>query len=196
MPLRNGEHGYGFVSKALHWGTLALMSAQFTIGYGMDAEDDRADDVLDAHEDACESENDASEERCEEAVDAREDALKDDDYSVFDGSFDGSFDLVDLHVVLGLTILALAVARTAWRIGTPLPPWDERLNPFDRRVAHATEITLIATQYVVPLSGLWLIASSDDSVLPLHIVGHAVFYAALVLHVGLVLRRGLLARLL
>jgi len=192
MPLRNGEHGYGFVSKALHWGTLALMSAQFTIGYGMDAEDDRADDVLDAHEDACESENDASEERCEEAVDAREDALKDDDYSVFDGSFD----LVDLHVVLGLTILALAVARTAWRIGTPLPPWDERLNPFDRRVAHATEITLIATQYVVPLSGLWLIASSDDSVLPLHIVGHAVFYAALVLHVGLVLRRGLLARLL
>lgn len=195
MPLRNGEHGYGLVTKALHWGTLALMATQFTIGYGMDADApvDRADDVLDAREDACESENDAAEERCEEAIDRQEDALKDDgDYAVFDGSWD----LVDLHVLLGLVILGLAVARTVWRIAVPLPPWDERLGAVDRKVAHATEIALIATQYVIPLSGLWLILSSDDSVLPLHIVGHAVFFGALVLHVGLVVRRGLVARML
>ena len=170
------------------------MAGQFTIGYGMEADSavDRADDRLDSQDKACESENDAAEERCEEAVDRQEDANKEDDYAVFEGDFD----LVDLHVVLGLLILALAIARTAWRIGTPLPPWDDRLTPLDRKLAHGTEVTLIATQYVIPLSGLWLIASSDDSVLPLHIVGHAVFFAALVLHVGLVVRRGLLARML
>ena len=195
MPLRNGEHGYGLITKALHWGALALMAAQFTIGYGMDADAsvNRADDVLDAREDACESEDDAAEERCEEAIHRQEDALKDErDYAVLDGSWD----LVDVHVLLGLAILALAIARTAWRITTPLPPWDARLSAVDRTVAHATEVTLIATQYVIPLSGLWLVLSSDDSMLPLHIIGHAVFFGVLVLHVGLVVRRGLLARLL
>jgi cytochrome b561 len=194
MPLRNGEHGYGLVTKTVHWGTLLLMSAQFTIGYGMDAdaEADRADDALDAREDACESEDDAAEDRCEESVDAREDALEDDDYSVFDGSFD----LVDLHVVLGVLILGLAVVRTAWRVGTPLPPWDPRLTSFDRRLANTTELVLIATTYVIPLSGIWLIASGDDSVLPLHIAGHITFFVAVAVHLGLVLRRGLLARML
>ena len=78
MPLRNGDHGYGLVTKAFHWGTLALMAAQFTIGYGMDADAavDRADDRVNAQDEACESENDAAEERCEEAVDRQEDALK------------------------------------------------------------------------------------------------------------------------
>ena len=194
MPLRNGEHGYGLASKTLHWGTLALMAVQFTVGYTMDAdaESDAADDRMDAREDACESENDAAEERCEGAVDRQEDRVKDEDYTVFDGGFDA----VDLHVVLGLTILALAVLRTVWRIGTPLPPWDERLTPLDRRVAHATEVTLIAAQYVIPLTGLWLVLPSDDSVLPLHVVGHLAFFVALAVHVGLVLRRGLLARML
>ena len=194
MPLRNGEHGYGLVTKTLHWGTLALMAVQFTVGYTMDAdaETDRADDRLDAREDACESENDAAEDRCEDAVDRQEDAVKDDDYSVFDGGFDP----VDLHVVLGLSILALAILRTLWRIGTPLPPWDERLTPLDRRLANATEITLIAATYVIPLSGLWLVLAGDDSVLPLHVAAHLAFFVALLVHVGLVLRRRLLARML
>ncbi len=194
MPLRNGEHGYGLVTKSLHWVTLLLMAGQFTIGYGMEADAavDRVDDRLDSQDEACESESDVAEERCEEAVDRQEDALKDDDYAVFDGDLG----LIDLHVLLGLVILGLAVARTVWRTTTPLPPWDDRLNPVDRKVAHATEVTLIATQYVVPLSGIWLVLASDDSVLPLHITGHLVFFAALAVHIGLVLRRGLLARML
>ncbi|HET9422644.1 MAG TPA: cytochrome b/b6 domain-containing protein [Nocardioides sp.] len=194
MPLRNGEHGYGLVTKTVHWGSLALMAVQFTVGYTMDADagTDAADDRLDAREDRCESENDAAEERCDDAVDRQEDALEDEEYSVFDGSFDA----LDLHVVLGLTILALAVLRTLWRIGTPLPPWAERLTPLDRRLAHATEVALITTQYVLPLSGLWLVLSNDDSMLPLHVVGHVTFFVALAVHVGLVLRRGLLTRML
>ena len=193
MPLRNGEHGYGLVTKTLHWGTLAVMAVQFTVGYTMeaDAETDRADDRLDTREEGCEAENDVAEDRCEEAVDRQEDAVKDHDYSVFDGGFDA----VDLHVVLGLTILALAIVRTLWRIGTPLPPWDERLTHLERRVATATEITLIAATYVIPLSGLWLVLAGDGSVLPLHVAGHIAFFVALAVHVGLVLRRGLLARM-
>ena len=134
------------------------------------------------------------EERCEDAVDRQEDALKDEgDYAVFDGSWDR----VDLHVLLGLAILALAIARTAWRITTPLPPWDARLSAVDRKVAHATEGDPDRHAVRHPaLSGLWLVLSSDDSVLPLHIAGHCAFFGALAVHVGLVLRRGLLARLL
>lgn len=194
MPLRNGDHGYGLVTKTLHWATVLAMAVQFTIGYGMDAdaEVDRADEELDAREDACESEDDAAEERCEEAVERQEEALEDGDYAIFDGTFD----LIDLHVVLGLVILTLALARTAWRIGTPLPPWDHRLTPTDRKVEHAAEVILIGAQYVIPLSGLWLVIASDDSVLPLHVAGHVAFYVALAVHVALILRRGLIARML
>ena len=194
MPLRNGEHGYGLVSRTLHWATLLVMAVQFTIGYGMEADAgvDRVDDALDAREDACESEDDAAEERCEESVDAREDAAKDSDYAVFEGDLG----LVDLHVVLGLLVLALAVVRTAWRLGTPLPPWDERLTPVDRRLEHAAEVVLLTSQYVIPLSGLWLVLADDDAVLPLHVAGHVAFFAGLLLHLGIVLRRGTLRRML
>ena len=194
MPLCNGDHGYGWMTKALHWGTVGAMAIQFTVGYRMDADagTDRADERLDAREDACESEDDAAEERCEEALDRQEDVVEEDAYAVLDGSFD----VVDLHVVLGLVILALAVVRTVWRVTTPLPPWDERLAALDRRVANATERVLIATQFVIPLSGLWLVLADDDSVLPLHVAGHVAFFVALVVHVGLTLKRGTLARML
>ena len=38
--------------------------------------------------------------------------------------------LVTAHVVLGLSILTLAVVRLAWRLATPLPPWPPTLSPF------------------------------------------------------------------
>jgi cytochrome b561 len=194
MPLRNGEHGYGQVTKALHWVTLLLMSAQFTIGYAMDADaaSDRADELIDAREEACESGDDEAEERCEQALDRQEDAAKDDEYAVLDGSFD----LVDLHVVLGLAILVLGLGRILWRARTPLPPWDERLSPLDRRVENLVERALIATQLLVPISGLWLVLADDDALLPMHVAGHVAFFGALAVHVVLVLRRGTLERML
>ena len=111
--------------------------------------------------------------------------------------FDGDLGLVDLHVVLGLAILGLALARTAWRVGTPLPPWDHRLTTVDRKVAHATEISLIATQYVVPLSGLWLITCRRRLGAPAaHRRSSRVLRRPRSSTSGLVLRRGLLARML
>ncbi len=36
MPLRNGPHGYGAVTKTLHWLTVLAIAAQFVVGYTMD----------------------------------------------------------------------------------------------------------------------------------------------------------------
>ena len=38
MNARNGDHGYGFVTKWLHWVTVGLLAAQFAVGYLMDDE--------------------------------------------------------------------------------------------------------------------------------------------------------------
>ncbi len=52
----------------------------------------------------------------------------------------------------------------------PLRNGELRLRPGHQDPALGdtpTEITLIVAQYVVPLSGLWLVLADDDSVLPL-----------------------------
>ena len=36
MRLRNGEHGYGVVTKTLHWLTVAAIIAQFAVGLTID----------------------------------------------------------------------------------------------------------------------------------------------------------------
>ena len=36
VTARNGEHGYGWVTKVLHWLTFGLVVAQFVVGYLMD----------------------------------------------------------------------------------------------------------------------------------------------------------------
>lgn len=38
MALRSGEHGYGQITKILHWLTALLVAAQFVVGYSMDVE--------------------------------------------------------------------------------------------------------------------------------------------------------------
>ncbi len=86
MHLRNGEHGYGAVTKALHWLTVAAIAAQFFVGYTMETEadvpevdcdppgDDRSGgDLSDAESDRL----DQLEEECEEAQDRLEDAADD-----------------------------------------------------------------------------------------------------------------------
>ena len=76
-----------------------------------------------------------------------------------------------------------------------MPPWDPRLTATDRRVAHVTERALLTLMFVVPATGLALVAVSDDLV-PLHVAAHVAFFVALAAHVWLVLRRGLLPRML
>jgi cytochrome b561 len=105
------------------------------------------------------------------------------------------------HVLVGVTILVLAMFRLHWRRRTSLPPWAEGLSTAERTVAHWTERALYLLLFVIPLTGLWLVLVSDD-VVAVHVASHVAFFLAIAAHLGLVLkhqvinRDGLLRRML
>lgn len=168
---RSDERGYGVVTRVLHWTTVVLLVAQFTLGYALT----RADDLL------------------EPLADAR-----------FGGEEDA---LVVFHVALGIAILLVATLRLGWRLATPLPPWAAGLPPVERRVSTVVERVLYATLFLIPLTGLglFLLSGEDwqvgaerefvgpaevfggDAWLVAHVVTHLVFFAAVTVHVGMVL---------
>jgi cytochrome b561 len=201
MHLRNGDHGYGFVTKLLHWLTVAAIAGQFLVGYlmdfddSLDAEEDRLDAEADRLEDQAKDQGDAAEDRVDAEIDARENALDargdGEASSVFsdvvtgDGWSDG-FSLPELHVGLGLLILVPATLRLLWRRTTPLPPWAEHLSPGERRLEGRLETVLLTLLFVVPTSGLLLVVAGDDW-LPLHVAAQIAFLLAIAAHVALVL---------
>ena len=187
MALRTGPDGYGLVTKVLHWLTVAVIAGQFAVGYTMDldaacdppGEDRSGGDTSDAQEDRL----DRLEDRCE----ARADGLD---------LLDGPVDLPEVHLLLGLTILTLAVVRLAWRRHDGFPDWSEHLSEGERRLVHWTERALLALLVVVPLSGLVLVATGDDGVLWLHVGAHVAFFVTLAAHLFTNLRPRILARML
>lgn len=206
MRLRNGEHGYGLVTKALHWLTVGVITAQFAVGYRLseaevadreceppegdrsggdisDAEEER----LDRLEDACEAEQDRIEDRADEPVEAAYSDLASGDL-LADGLSAGEW-----HLLLGLAVLALGGLRLVWRARTPLPPWAPALGPGERRLEGLLEKVLLALLLVIPATGLLLVAGESDW-LGLHVAAHLTFFAALALHVGLVLRHTVVRR--
>lgn len=191
--------GYGVVTKTLHWLTVAAFVLQFVVGYAMSTEADcdppgenrSGGDTSDAEEERID--------RIEEACEARlgdEGTLETAWSDLWGGGIgvDG-ISLPELHILLGLAILLLGGLRVAWRMIAPLPPWAPRLTASDRRLAHVTERALLSLMFVVPVTGLALVAVSGDLV-ALHIAAHIAFFVALGAHLLLVLRRGLLPRML
>lgn len=212
MRWRNGEHGYGIVTKVLHWSTVALLLAQFAVGYVMDdkadvpdvdcdppGEDRSGGDTSDAEEQRL----DEREERCEQAQEAREEDAEDavgtawSDLWAGDlgGDPAGGLTPAGWHVLLGLAIVAIGILRVVWRRTTSLPPWDPRLTRTDRKVLHRAEQTLLTLLFVVPATGIALVVGSSELV-PLHIAAHICFYVALAVHVGVVVRRRVVGRML
>jgi cytochrome b561 len=185
MPPGNGEHGYGAVTKTLHWLTFLVIIGQFLVGYTMSTENDAADAAADrVHDSKDQCKDRPDEERCEEEVDRREDAL--DERADDDGPS-------QLHVVLGLLILALAVARVVWRRVGGLPPWAPALSHVERTLEGWLEKGLMLLLFVIPTSGLLLVAGDDDW-LPLHIGAHIAFFVVVGLHIGLVLKHTVIQR--
>lgn len=177
MPPTDAPTGYRPASKVLHWLTVLVLAAQFAVGYVMEADD---------------SGNGRGRGRGRGGGSGRGRGRGGES----EGYLDDPETLLKVHVVLGLTVLALAVARVVWRRVAGLPPWAEQLTAAQRRVATWTERVLLASLFVVPASGLALVATGDDDVLWLHVAAHVTFFAALLVHLGLVAWRGLLPRML
>ena len=169
---------YGATTRWLHWLTVGALVTQFSIGYLMDADDSGRG-------------RGRGRGRGEGSGHGRGRGRGGDD----DSLLGEGWNLVTTHVALGLLILLLAALRVLWRRASGLPPWAERLSVSDRRLVVLTERTLLALLFVVPVTGLVLVLGDDDW-LPIHVAAHIAFFVALAAHVGIVLRRGLLPRML
>ena len=206
MRWRNGLHGYGAVSKTLHWVTVLALLAQFLVGWSMTASDggfaaeearieqleDRADALEGDARDAARNEVD----RLEDELDARSDRAEDEFVrAALDRPTDPSLPLA--HVAIGLLVLALGIVRVLWR-RRGLPPWADHLDETARHISAVTEKVLITLLFVIPLSGL-LLLEAGDGWLGLHVAAHLAFFAALTVHVSLMVahaRHGQLRRML
>lgn len=209
MRLRNGDHGYGAVTKTLHWLTVALLAAQVVVGYAMETDADVPDVDCDPPgedrsggdtSDAEEAELDRLEESCEAALDLREDRADDAVGTawadLWSGTLpDGGLSLPEAHVLLGPAVLAVGLLRILWRATTPLPPWSPRLTETDRTVLGTVERLLLAMLVVTPATGIALVAGADDLVW-LHVAAHVVLYGAVAVHVFVVVRRRVVRRML
>jgi cytochrome b561 len=172
------RRAYGATSRWLHWITVIALVAQLVIGYVLDVDD-----------------SGRGRGRGRGGESGRGRGRGGDD----DPTLDLGWNLLTAHVSLGLLIALLAVVRVAWRRTAGLPPWAEALTERERRWATLTERALLALLVVVPLTGVALVVGIDageDDLLALHVAGHLALYAALAAHVGLVLRRRLLPRML
>lgn len=167
MHLRNGDHGYGAVTKTLHWLTVGLVTLQFLVGYAMD-------------------DGGGGRGRGRGGEPGRGRGR---------GGAEEALDLLPVHVTLGLLILAVAVLRVLWRRRAQLPPWAEQLSENERSFLHATEVALLTLLFVVPLTGLALVLGDDD-LLALHVIAHIAFFVAVAAHVGFVVGRRLVGRML
>ena len=172
--MTRSSRAYGAVARALHWLTVAALVGQFTIGYLLDVDDSGRGRGRGGGEGSGRGRGGGG----------------DDDHSL-----DLGWNLVTAHVSLGTLIVLLAVGRVVRRRVSGLPPWAESLTAGDRRLATATERVLLTLLFVIPLTGLALVLGDDD-LLAVHVGAHIAFFVALTVHVGLVLRRGLLPRML
>lgn len=181
MPLRNRPDGYGVVTRSLHWLTVAALLAQVVVGYAMDWDGD--------------SGRGRGRGRGRGGDSGRGRGRGGDDGAGWSVAELGDDALVTVHVLLGVVIVVLALARWTWRRVDSLPEWAASLSERDRRFAHRTERVLLALLVVVPATGVVLLLSGDDDLLPLHVAGHVALYLAVAAHLGLVLRRRLVPRM-
>jgi cytochrome b561 len=209
MRLRNGQHGYGVVTKTLHWLTAAAIAAQFAVGLSMEADDaalerekERIEQLEELGEEEARRQGEAAEEqfeaeieRLEEELDTREDEYVADAFrNVFSGEFitDG-VSLPEVHVLLGLSIMLLGLLRVVWRGTTPLPPWADHLSHGERRLEASLEKALFTMLFVVPATGLLLIAVGIEW-LALHVTAQLILAAVVAAHVGLVVKHTVIHR--
>ena len=65
------------------------------------------------------------------------------------------------HKSVGITILALALLRLAWRLLNPVPPAPATTPRWQQRAAHASHFLLYALLFITPVLG-WLMSSARN----------------------------------
>jgi cytochrome b561 len=70
------------------------------------------------------------------------------------------------HVVIGITVLLLSLARLRWRLKNPVPPLPADMPLAERRFARGTHYVLYGLMILVPLLGLTTI------LVPHNLAGH------------------------
>ena len=69
--------------------------------------------------------------------------------------------LLARHKSVGMTIMALAAARLAWRLVNPISPLPPRTSTWQRWAAHTAHGLLYVLLFAVPLMG-WLMSSAKN----------------------------------
>jgi cytochrome b561 len=65
------------------------------------------------------------------------------------------------HESLGLTVLALTIARLLWRLGHPPPPPARDLSQLDRVASSGVHVLLYAILIIMPVTGYLFVTLSD-----------------------------------
>ncbi len=76
------------------------------------------------------------------------------------------FTLVQLHKATGVTILALAVLRLAWRLTHPVPAYPAHMTPAERLLAKLSHWGFYVLMIALPLSG-WAMVSVSKIKFPM-----------------------------
>jgi len=61
---------------------------------------------------------------------------------------------INIHAVVGLAVLALAMARVFWRLRSPPPPYPEATAELTKRLSQPVHLLLYALMIVLPLVGI------------------------------------------
>lgn len=69
------------------------------------------------------------------------------------------FNVMPLHKSIGITVLALSLARLAWRFTWTTPPYARPLSAGEKIASRAMHWTLYALMIVMPLTG-WIFSSA------------------------------------
>lgn len=77
---------------------------------------------------------------------------------------------IPLHKSIGMTVLALAVVRLAWRLAHRPPPLPASVRPWEKGLAHAVHWLFYALIILLPLSG-WVFTSASPKRHPLSFFG-------------------------
>ena len=80
------------------------------------------------------------------------------------------FQLFQLHKSVGITVLALSLARLGWRLAHPAPPLPADMPRWEKFAARFTHVLFYVLMIFMPLSG-WAIVSTASMNLPTVLYG-------------------------